>query len=307
MASLDESKIIDREAEAKIFDDMLRFQTPRRILVVSGKSGMGKSDLLRKLRFLCENVHGIPVALRDLREFENRPEVFPLVVSLHDALTDGGAEFPAFNARNRARADRDRSSLAERQVSAKGIVNLAGAVIKDSAKAAGVMTTNVFEHAENVYVGQPQWTEEHETEARSLCIDDFLADLLGFCRNQPAVVLFDSVDKAGEEVQRWVFLELIRRRLLPIRKDCRLIVVLAGHGVAEMLSNRLPPADQECIEPMAALSRWNENDVGDFLSAHGYDFRTEEIAAIHSLLSSGVYSLSGALVVAASIAGVRHP
>jgi hypothetical protein len=300
MVSIDESKIIDRDAEAKIFRDMLRFETPRRILVVSGKSGMGKSDLLRKLRFMCENECGIPVALRDLRELESRPDVFPLVVSLHKALTDGGTAFPTFDARNRARIDHNRSALGEPQESSTGLVNATGAQIEDSAKVAGKMT--VFERAEHVYMGQPQWTEEHETAARSRCIDGFLGDLLAFCRERPAVVLFDSIDNAGEDVQRWIFLDLIRRRLLPSVGELKLLVVLAGLGVTEMLNSRLQPAERECVEPIASLGEWGEETVADFLAAHDYpSFSKKEIKAIHTLLSAG-YTLSEALVVAATMA-----
>ena len=64
MGSLDESKIIDREAEAEIFNSMLRFETPRRILVVSDKNGTGKSAILRKLRYLCEYTHLHPSCSR---------------------------------------------------------------------------------------------------------------------------------------------------------------------------------------------------------------------------------------------------
>ena len=131
----------------------------------------------------------------------------------------------------------------------------------------------VVEHANKVYMGQPQWTDEHETEARSRCIVTFLDDLLKYTREQPAVVLFDTVDKTGEEVQRWIFLELIHKRLLPTRKDGRLLIVLAGEGVAEMLDNRLKPSDQECrqcIEPAASLSSWDEHHVADFLAVHEF-------------------------------------
>jgi hypothetical protein len=305
MVSIEESKIIDREAEAMIFKDMLRFKTPRRILVVSGQSGMGKSDLLRKLRFMCENECGIPVALRDLRELESRPDVFPLVVSLHKALTDGGAAFPTFDTRNRARIDHNRSALGEPQESGTGMVNATGAQIEDSAKVAGKMT--VVERAEHVYMGQPQWTEEHETAARSRCIDGFLGDLLAFCREQPAVMLFDSVDKAGEDVQRWIFLDLIRRRLLPALGELKLLVVLAGIDAAEMLSSRLQPAERECVEPIASLSRWDEETVAAFLAAHNYGgFSKDEISAIHTLLSAG-YTLFEALMVAATMAQRSRP
>jgi 5S rRNA maturation endonuclease (ribonuclease M5) len=302
VGSLDESKIIDREAEAEIFNSMLQFETPRRILLVSDKSGMGKSDVLRKLRYLCEYTHGVPAALLDLRELESRPDVFPHVVTLRNALEKGGARFPTFDAMNGARREHDRSYLPERWL--KGVVNLAGAQIKDTAKVSGIMT--VIEHPDHVYMGQPQWTDEDETEARSRCVESFLDDLMECSRKQSAVVLLDTVDKAGEEIQRWIFLELIRKRLLPTRKDCKLIIVLAGQGVAEMLNDRLQPADRECIEPIASLTGWDENHVAQFLAVHGYNgLKKAEIRIIHELLSIN-YTLAQALILAQTFTGMRH-
>jgi hypothetical protein len=305
MVSLDESKIIDREAEAEIFNRMLLFETPRRILVVSDQSGMGKSDVLRKLRYLCEYTHSVPAALLDLRELESRPDVFRLVVSLRNALADGGAGFPTFDALNTARRDHDRSRFQQGSPSLRGIVDMAGAQVSDSAKVAATMT--VIEQPGQVYVGQPQWTDDDEIEARSACVEGFLEDLLDCSRDQPAVVLFDTVDKAGENIQRWIFLELIRKRMLPTRQDRRLIIVLAGQGVADMLSDRLKPADRECIEPIASLSKWNRHHVAEFLGVHGFNgLKEEEIGVIHDLLHMN-YTLAQALVFAQTLAEMRHP
>lgn len=309
MVSLDESKIIDRDVEAEIFNTMLRFETPRRILAVSDKSGMGKSDVLRKLRYLCDYTHGVPAALLDLVKFESRPEVFTLVSELRKALADsvrvlGVAAFPTFDAMNAARREHDRGILQQHQPSLQGIVNLGGAQISDSAKVAGQLTA--IDHADHVYVTPPRWSDEDETEARSRCVESFLDDLLDGCRKQPAVVLFDTVDKAAGPIQRWIFLELIIKRLLPVRHDRKLIVVLAGQGVADMLSDRLKPTDLECIEPIASLSKWDEHHVQEFLNVHGITGLNDEIKIIHQLLGMN-YTLSDALVFAKTLALRRHP
>lgn len=294
MALIDASKIMDREAESEIFNSMLRYESPRRVLVVSDKSGMGKSALLRKLRYLCDWTHQCPVALIDLREFENKPDVFELVHRLKKGLNDGGATFPTFDALNSARVFQDPEPFRERARarSVQGAVDARKARISGNARVAGT----IVEHAE--HVGTRPWNDQAENEAQALCCDAFLEDLLVYARGRTVVLLFDTVEKAGEELRRWLFLELIRQPLMRGWKDHRLIVVLAGQDVTELLTERLGAEGRECIEPIASLSRWDLDRVTEFLEVNGFtNLSRTAVRSIHGLLGVG-HSPAQALLIA---------
>lgn len=302
MTHIDESQIIDRDAEIEVFNSMLRYQTPRRVLVVSDKSGMGKSDVLRKLRYLCEFTHHIPVALIDLRVFASRPDVFKLVLEVQEALRSGGAAFPTFDVLNSARAFQDTNYFLEQMRTVHTLVDTRGAHIDGQARVAGIMFN--VERADNVHL--PPWNEQAETEAQSLCREAFLVDLLQYATERPVVLLFDTVDKASEELRHWLFLELISRRLLRDWQHHRLVVVLAGQGIAEILKARLRPEEGKCIEPIATLSRWEIHHVREFLMVHGFrNLSDGEVSSIHTLLGEG-RTLSCALMVAELLASEVH-
>jgi len=282
MALIDASKIMDREAEAEIFNSMLRYESPRRVLMVSDRGGMGKSALLRKLRYLCDWTHRCPVALIDLREFESRPDVFELVSRLRKGLNDRDVTFPKFDALNRARAFHDSEPFRTWARSVKGTVDAREAQVGGQARVAGT----IIEHAE--HVGSGPWNDHAENEAQTLCCHAFLEDLLAYTHRHTVVLLFDTVEKAGEELRRWIFLELIREPLVHGWRDQRLIIVLAGQDIAELLPERLGAEGRECVESIASLSNWNLDHVTEFLKVNGFtNLNQADVESIHALLSAG--------------------
>lgn len=282
MALIDASKIMDREAEAEIFNSMLRYESPRRILMVSDRGGMGKTALLRKLRYLCDWTHRCPVALIDLREFESRPDVFELVSQLRKGLNGSGVTFPRFDSLNGARAFQDPEPFRTWARPVKGTVDAREAQVGGQARVAGT----IIEYAE--HVGTPPWNDQAENEAQILCCHAFLEDLLAYTQRHTVVLLFDTVEKAREELQRWIFLELIREPLVRGWKDQRLIIVLAGQDIAELLMKRLGAEGRECIEPIAPLSNWNLDHVAEFLRANDItNLSQATVESIHGLLRAG--------------------
>jgi hypothetical protein len=294
VAGLEETSIIDREAEAETFNGLLACSTPRRIMVVSGKSGMGKSVVLRKLRYLCEYTHSVPVALADLADFQDRPDTFALVAKLRKLLGQIGpaipAAFPQFDDANEKRNSPAGVTLPV-MPPVQGTVDARNATVSGQGQVGGVIY-NV-----SMYGGPSARTDEADAAARERCAELFLDDLLDCARQQPVVLLFDSMEKAGDELKRWIFLDLIRKRLLPNRKDCKLIVVLAGQDLAQMVSDRLQATAEDSIEP-ASLSRWNIHHVADFLRVNKLGGLGEgELRTVLSVLDMG-YPLTAALTVA---------
>ena len=265
---------------------------------------MGKSDLLRKLRYLCETSHDVPVALVDMQDYENRPEEFEIIQQLQKELTRGGAKgrpaFTAFNDLNDARKFRDPDKFYKKVLDVRGHVDLTDADVTGGQ--IGGVIFNV-QHAENV--GSQDWSEEAEQVAKDLCVKAFFNELLESAHENPVVILFDTVDSAGEKLRRWLFMELLRNKLLVDETEHRVILVLAGIGIAELLTPRLQEHQQRYVEAVTPKSDWTIEQVQDFLRAHGFGTRIPalsmpDVEAIQ--LALGRYSLTKVLGIAEAYA-----
>jgi hypothetical protein len=294
MARVDETKIFDREVEAETFGKMVRMVIPRRVMVVSDKGGMGKTDLLRKLRLLCERDYDVPVALLPLEDFASRPDEFAVVSSMHKALRDSGAHLPSFDELNQARALKNTTGFLERLERVAAVVDMRNAAVTGAAKIAAMMIN--VEHAQNVVL--PPWSEDADAQARALCVEAFLADLRAYAQERPVALLFDSVEKIGEHLRRWVLSEIVRKLALTDWESRKLVIVLAGQGAREMVYGRLPEVQHNCIEPVFAFQPWTAGQVREFLEVNDLtDMRPNEVEAIHSLLTGG-HTLAAALMYA---------
>lgn len=294
MAALDETKIIDRVAEEEIFARMLQFQTTRRVMIVSDGRGRGKTDLLRKLRYVCSYLQEVPVALVDL-EVHRIGEEFDIAQTIRKQLAQGEVEveFKGFDDLDQARSLGDKTHFMGRLKSVEGTVDLSGATVSGQAIIAGTMFK--VEHTDNVSL--PPWTDETERYARALCVEALFQDLHAYSQDKALVLLFDAVDRADETMRRWVLLDVLRRRFLGEAANRRIVLVLAGVGLDSMLAG-LKPEQRECLEPVATLSEWDLEHVARFLDVHGYpNLSDSDVQLIHNFIASGK-SLTTALTIA---------
>jgi hypothetical protein len=270
VARPDETKIVDRDSEVAVFAGMLN--GPRRVLTVSDKPGMGKSDLLRKLRFVCEFRHDVPVALVDMQDFQNRPEEFAIIEKLVGDLSHndppGQPSFPVFNRLNKARIFQDRNSFYEQAIDVRGQIDLQEANVSG-----GTIGGVIFQVEHAGTVALPTWPAEAERAARELCVTAFFTDLLAAARERPMVILIDTVDSAGDTLLRWLFLDFLRKGLLANWADHRLVVVLAGKGVHQLLEPRLLEDHRPHVEPLSMSTDWTVEQVEEFLRVHGFGER----------------------------------
>ncbi|MGD9703412.1 MAG: hypothetical protein AB7Q42_13940 [Acidimicrobiia bacterium] len=295
MATIDETEIIDREAETASFAEMLGCTSPERVLVVDDKSGSGKSDLLRKLRLLCETRHEVPVALADCKDYESKPDAWFIVDDVCKDLVSTGADLPHFNSLNGARSLQRTDLFAQELQTVRGAIDLSGASISG-----GQQAGMIFNNSQEVNVAPQPWTDEAERWARALCIEAFLADLRATAHDRPVVLLFDTVDKANERLRRWLFQRLVRQTIVADRETHKVLVVMAGPGVLPMLEGRLSDEHKQCLAS-AALEGWNLEQVTAFLKAHKYSLPDDSVGIIYQTLQLG-YTLQQALNVAATFA-----
>ena len=297
MTLLDPVKIVDRDPESRRFEDLLVFNTPKRVLTVSDSPGRGKTTLLQKLRWICEFRHELPVVLVPLEEYDDHPDEFELVHDIVRQLKEADVRFPAFEKLAAARSFHDNQAFLETYRSVQGVVHAGGATVQGDATVAGVIYN--IEHADQV--GLAAWSDRADEEAKRLCLDAFFGELAAAARERPIVFLFDTVDAATDQLQRWIYLQLVRRRVLAdAGQDQRLLVVLAGMDIDAKLRGLFEGLYDSCFDVIPALGDWEFDDSGRLLEVHGYaGLPPEVVTMLHQGILSRQLSLAGALGVAA--------
>jgi len=288
MARIDPTRIYDRDPEALVYAQLVRLEMPRRVLVVSERSGMGKTDFLRKLRLESTRDHAIPVALVHLDNFESRPDEALIVDMINDELTRTGAELPNYARLRAAHRMKDVLRFAEELKEVQGLVDMTAAVIEGGApKIAGIMYNITAE----TFV-MPPWDEDMDAQAKSMCVQAFLADLTNYASQHPLALMFDAIDKAEEDILEWIISELVSRRALREWEQRKLVIVLAGVEVAELVLGRLHIDQREYVEQLPGFAEWDADQLKGFLEANDLGgLSQEELTALSLLLGSGRHSL----------------
>lgn len=293
MSRVDEAKLVDREQELIVLTDMLYQRVHHRVLVISDGTGVGKTDLLRKLRLTCERDHEIPVALVYLGDFVGYQDEFAIVECMHKALKGTGAQLSSFDRVNTARGLGDTTAFLK-DLNASGVVDLQNAVVQGAAKVAGMMVN--IDKAENVIY--PQWGPEMDAKAKALCVDAFLQDLESYTRDKPLALLFDDLEKVDEALRRWILTEVVRRRALSADAGGRLVVVLAGQEASDLVYGRLPRDQHDYVQTIGASAQWGEPEFRMFLAANGFGSLSPNHVAGLYLFYQGGESLAQIIVYA---------
>jgi hypothetical protein len=291
---VDPADIVDREAEAKRFADLLDLGTQRRILAVSDNCGWGKSTFLRKLRHLCDYQYRIPVALVPLEDYDDRPDEFELVSDMATQLKEAGVPFDSFDTLNRLRSFHDGGMFLD---GLRGAVNAAGASVTGGQVAGTIFN---IQHADNV--GAPDWSDEADRQAKGLCLQAFLAELFEAASKQKVVIIFDNVEHATQQLRRWVLKTLVTDRILAQSDSQRkLIVVMAGEKLEPTLTKLF--ADLACFDLIPAFGTWGPADTARLFEVHGLNgLQPHLVTQLHGNIVAREVSLTGAL----SIARIYH-
>ena len=246
MNGLEPSDVVDREAESQRFQELLTEAASRRVLAISDESGWGKTELLHKLRHICE-CDGIPVALVKLDEM-TYPDEFSVAEEIARQLERAGIQLQSFEKLNGPRAFRNVAAFLNAFRSMSGEINAEGASVS------GGQVAGMIVNAERVEsIGAPDWTPDMEKQARLLCVDAFISDLFRPGRSDPVVILIDSLQKADQEFRRWLFRALMRKHVLGGGNSSnRCIVVLSGERLEQMLATQAINRGMR-LEAIAAL------------------------------------------------------
>lgn len=297
VSDFDPACFVDREAEAKRFEDLLGLATQRRILAVSDDCGWGKSTFLKKLRFLCDFDHRIPAALIPLEEFDDRPDELELVSDVVKQLTEAGVPFPSFDELNRKRSFHDSGMFVD---SLRGIVNADNASISGGQVAGTIFN---IEHYDRV--GAPPWTDEADRQAKQLCLEAFLTELFAAAQQRKIVIIFDNVGSVTRQPQRWVLKTLVTDRIVAGRSaEHRLIIVMAGEKLDRQLTSLF--SDLACFDLIPVLGTLRPEDIDLLFEVHNLEGLPPHYSTslCQSILARDV-SLDGALTLAKMFCKVK--
>lgn len=297
MPRIDVTKIFDREGESQMYGELIRRERDRRVLVVSERSGMGKTEFLRKIKLESTRDYAVPVALVSLDDFGNLPDEFKVVDHIHEELKQSGAELSGFARLRQALGMHNALAFATELQAVQGSVDMSGAVIASGApRIAGV----IFEINADTYQPQP-WDDDMDAQGKRMCVEAFLADLTRLVCSAPVVLMFDALDKAEEQLLEWIVNQVCRRALQDWQER-KLVVVLAGTDVESRVLGRLRTEEQEVVERLPKFADWDIDQLVGFLEANDVSgLSRPDLEILHTLLRSGGQSLMELVVLAESI------
>jgi hypothetical protein len=273
-------KTVDREVERDVFAKLLRFKDEKRLLVIQGGEGTGKTTLLGRLQYDSEWIHELPSVLVSL-ELETIGTPFELIDAIKSGLSRPpfDPQFDLYDALNKMRASKQVQALAAFTGAIQDRVNTQGAQIEGKG------------HIERLSLEPGDWTSELEQLVREECVKAFFADLKSIADEQPVVVLLDSYDKrCNSDLQRWILSSFVRPLCFDEGRPKKLVVVLAGRpgegmpDFGQLAGGEYKPF----ITSIRSLAQWTEEHVRAVLELHGYgDLNDEDVDAIWTLVQGG--------------------
>jgi hypothetical protein len=283
---------IDRHAEQELFRQLASFDSAARMLTICDRGGLGKSSLLKRLRYNCQREFRppVPACLIELDKLQD-PSHFAFVSGIVEELSS--VRFAKFNEFDNARVFKIAAAFED-----SGDYRSRGLDIRASARAGtvapgGLSAGVAVQHAERVDLSgeRPEFTEEQERRARLRCVEAFFDDLRTICAAQPIVLLLDAWERCNIKLRDWILDELLGNHVLhpdsSLRPD-KLGIVIAGRpyhpsSTPEGLRpDELRPffdsqAELEaCVLSIASLSEWDEEHISEFLALNGLDEPSQE-------------------------------
>lgn len=292
---------IDRSAEQELFEKLVAFTTPARMLVISDKMGRGKSTLLKRLRYNCKYLisPSVPAGLVDLRELrEDTP--FAFVEKLIDSFNIP-ERFPQFLKFDNARQAKNISLFDAAGTAQHQTASGSGAVFSGSVNAGG----HVAGRDININPPPPaDFTNRQESIARRRCIEAFFEDLRVFCAKQPLVILLDHWEQCNYDLRDWITTTFLGDHCFNSDKNLRpdkLAIVVAGDtydkaekrsGIREDEFSQVVKGEEkevaETVLSRRSLSEWESDHVREFLEQHGYkNISQQDIDLLRDFLKTG--------------------
>lgn len=281
--TFDPKKFIDREFEQELFEHLLVFKSPARVLTVQDTGGMGKSHLMGRFQYRCRTVPPrIPISLIRIEELTDHSPLF-VVQTIAEQLSAFKLKFPEYYRLENARVHADFSFIRS-------------AVYLNDANLSGTQNmrigSTIIEKAENFSVvgGSPKpLTSDEQRVAQGLVIHSFFQDLLKTCATQPVVLIVDSYEKADEKLRRWIEEYLLENYFFNVTPaDVKLAIVIAGRTVPYCLGRWSESECQAIVKSIERLRTWRKEHVEECLRVHGFKYEQADLEAFFRLIERGM-------------------
>jgi hypothetical protein len=321
-SDLDPRDHIDRKAEQELFLELVTFQSPARILTICDRGGRGKSSLLKRLRYNCQNEvkPPVPSCLVELDKLGD-PSPFALATAVATGFRlrgeDVGARFAKFKSLNSAREAKNFGPFEDggaSQAAARGPSGRAAVRTMHAGSNIGQQTNIKAENATvNIGAG-PEFTEDQEQRAKEACVEAFFDDLRSICASRAMVLMLDGWERCNSTLSRWIVDRLLADHVLHPTLEMRpkrLAVVIAGRPYVpaqipfgwrtDELREFFDSEDDfaATVRSVRSLSEWDNDHIREFMVLNGCPEPTVgQIVAIRELLAAG-----GSLVEVGSVIG----
>lgn len=263
------AEFVDREDEMRRFVLMLE-EGDKRIMIVCGGSGLGKSSLLAKMIHEC-GLRGLRMA--EVVWTDTRPlDYLDLMQKVCDGLDPGafsgfGDLVNSFTSKN--------YELVVKVEGAGGVRVAEGARIQDAVvgDVAGIVVKDFTINAPRLDMAVP------EPQRMVQLTDRFVGDLKA-CLGRGRIVLFlDAVEKMSADTRKWLWGEL----LTLVRDSAldNLTVVLCGQGRPEL------DRDWELCVEVAEVQPLKLHDIVEYLAKRGVTETHRDALGAMLLVSTG--------------------
>lgn len=251
----DPEKFIGREYEQNIFQELLTFQNPIRVLLIQDSGGMGKSLLLQQFRHLCLSQQ--PMIAATLIPLDQLPDQHPLALmaTITQELGKMDVAFPRFNQSERERTRDDMTAVST------------SSAFQESE---GKSTANRGDIRDT---GEMSVVETGQRQRDITPMEAFFADLNDL--EQPTVLLLDAYERCQEELRIWITETL----LTSIPESARLLIVVAGR--------QIPQIDGP-VQRIEELTRWERDHVVQYLEKNGISYSAQHLGLFGQMAERGM-------------------
>jgi hypothetical protein len=208
--------------------------------------------LLRKFRSNCRSADPpIAAALVNLED-RSGDSVVSLLNQIVEQLSDAGLDFSKFH---------------------KSMID---STLKDDLELKTQDKQNVYIEVSGDYYRQNNQFDQ------KLLIEVFMEDLALAAGKVPVILLFDSYERASNEIRDWLLETLISQLIIKKSQSNRLLLVLAGREGPDLQAIR-PRSETDWLVQEISLGKWGKDQIRRLLELNGLKIEDDEFNQIFKL------------------------
>lgn len=292
----DNNDLIDCEWEQQTFLDLIKFDTSERIFAIEDRLKMGKSQLLKKLKQLCDEqrLFATLISPEGLLSLSPHAFVSKIVNDLAPTPTLRERYFPRFDRLEAARTFGDVHSIfTSRTIRSEIFLEEANFEKARDVDIIGNQTKIGAVKHFHASSGTAQLTAEQESRALNESIKAFFNDLTDLCNKHKTIFLIDAYEKFSEDslFEDWLLDDFLEHLFLnqESRPD-KLLLVIAGRKLPEFDDQGWIKQPEHLVRIIKQIGRWKREHVAECMRREGLELNDRFLDMFLSLVETGVPS-----------------